>query len=298
MTKNCIICIKEFQTKSKNHKDVVCSKECQRKYRNQKRKITNQNHLDTFNCKFCGKQVTRYRIRNGFCSRSCASKKYIHDGTYDKWRYRIQEKQGTVKKCLICLQDFYAQPHEVEEKKLCGNFDCRKKYMSSFMSENNPVRGAKEKPETRQKIKKTLLERYGVSNAYELAKHTSLSKPQKEITEYLTKNSSNTILSDFPMTINGKCYKVDLLIKETNTIIEFNGTYWHCDPRFYNENFLNKKKQKIAKEIWSSDQERLESLKKLGYNVKVIWEYDYSQDKEKILKELLNECKKEDFSSR
>ena len=51
-------------------------------------------------------------------------------------------------------------------------------------------------------------------------------------------------------------------------------------------------------EIWSLDEERIEKLKNLGYNVKVIWEYDYSQNKENILRELLYECKKENSSSR
>jgi G:T-mismatch repair DNA endonuclease (very short patch repair protein) len=298
MTKKCIICNKEFETRSKNYCEKTCSKECRIKHKSNKRKETNKKHLSEFNCKFCDKKVIRYRIRNGFCNKSCASKFYINNGTFDKWRYKIQEKQGIIKKCIICGKDFYAQPHDIEIKKLCGDVDCKKTYMSEFMLKNNPAKGKKEKSETREKIKKTLLEKYGVCNAYELAKHTSLSKPQKEITELLSKNTNKTIMSDFPMIAEGKCYKVDIFIKELNTIIEFNGTYWHCDPRFYHENFLNKKKQKTAKEIWSLDQERLKSLKNLGYNVKVIWEYDYSQNKENILRELLDECKKENFSSR
>lgn len=93
MFKNCIVCNNEFQTRSRDHRDNVCSKQCKRKHHNQRRKITNQNHLEKFNCKFCNKEVVRYRIRNGFCTRSCASKKYMEDGTYKNWKAFIPNKR-------------------------------------------------------------------------------------------------------------------------------------------------------------------------------------------------------------
>ena len=102
MIKKCIICDKDFETKSKNNCEKTCSKECRLKHNNNRKKQNIKNHLDKFNCIYCNKEVIRYRIRNGFCSRSCASKKYILDGTYDNWRYRIQEKKGCNLKCVIC----------------------------------------------------------------------------------------------------------------------------------------------------------------------------------------------------
>lgn len=93
MIKSCIMCQKEFETKSKNHCEKTCSKECRLKHNNNRRKKTNINHLDKFNCVHCGKEVIRYRKRNGFCSRSCASKKFIEDGTYDKWKKYIPCKR-------------------------------------------------------------------------------------------------------------------------------------------------------------------------------------------------------------
>jgi G:T-mismatch repair DNA endonuclease (very short patch repair protein) len=286
MSKQCVECAKIFESKA--HKTVTCSQECKAVRKLKLKKESIERRKEKFNCRVCEKEVFRYRKRNGFCSRSCASKHYIGNGVYDTWRFRIQEKTGITKKCCICNQDFYAEPAEVITKKICGQSDCRKKHMSNFMKENSPVRGTKEKPETREKIKKTLMERYGIQNAYELAKHTSLSKPQKEILENLKKNTEYTILCDFPIHTNGKCYKVDILIKEINLIIEFNGTYWHTDPRFYNETYFHKRKKKTAKEIWLTDEERIKNLKNLGYNVKVIWEFDYMQDKQRTLKEILN----------
>ena len=87
MNKNCIICNKEYE--AKNWASKTCSNECRLKHNNNRKIKNNQNHLVTFNCKFCNNETKRYRIRNGFCSRSCASKFYLQNGVYDKWAEHI-----------------------------------------------------------------------------------------------------------------------------------------------------------------------------------------------------------------
>mgnify|MGYP003338908119 FL=1 len=162
--------------------------------------------------------------------------------------------------------------------------------MSEYMKKHNPMLGKKEHPSVRQKIKDTLLKKYGITNAFALAKHTSLSKPQKEIIDFLKKNTNYTILCDYPIyNKENKLYKVDILIKELNLIIEFNGSYWHTDPRLYKEDFFMKKKKKFAKEIWQDDEKRIKNLLDMSYKVRVIWEIDYKKDKDRILLELINE---------
>lgn len=289
-TRNCLICNTEFTLLEGQGMKRTCSDECRKKHNKIRHKKNTLNHLETFKCVSCEKEVTRYRKRNGFCSRSCASKKYIEDGTYDKWRLRVNEKNGINKKCVKCETEFYCEPADVEKKKLCGSIECRKSYISEYMTKNNPSSGKKEKLGVREKVKNTLLEKYGVKNAFALAKHTSLSKPQKELIEYLKNNTKYTIFYDFPIyNKEDKLYKVDIYIKELNQVIEFNGTYWHADPRFYKEDFFIKKKQKTSKQIWEEDQKRLKDLSDMGYKVKVIWEYDYKLNKNNILTELVNE---------
>lgn len=287
--KKCIICESLFTINKGQVVKKTCSDACRKAHNKNRLKISQKNRQTTFSCKYCAKLVTRFRERGGFCSRSCASKKYIEDGTYDNWRLRIQEKKGIEKKCEICDKTFYAQPHEIETKKLCGFNDCTKKFRSDWMTKNSPSKGKKENPAVREKVKNTLLKKYGVTNAFALAKHTSLSKPQKEIIEFLSKNTNYTIFYDFPIYKENKLYKVDVYIKEKNKIIEFNGTYWHTDPRFYSEDYYNKKKQKFAKQIWEEDKKRLKDLEDMGYLVEVIWEYDYKNNKDNILLEFLDE---------
>jgi hypothetical protein len=285
MSKICIECQKEFE--SKQHKTVVCSPECKVIRKNKLKKESIERRKEKFLCKHCNKEVFRYRKRNGFCSRSCASKSYIKDGTYDIWRLRVQERRGIIKNCIICNNEYYAKPHDIFSRKCCSS-TCSQIHTGEVLAKLKPNKGKKEKPKTREKVQKTLMERYGVKNAYELAKHTNLSKPQKEIIDFLISNTKYSILYDSPIYTDGKCYKADILIKELNLIIEFNGTYWHCDPRFYNKDYLHKRKNKTAEEIWDIDKKRNENLKNLGYDVKVIWEFDFMENKQKILKELIN----------
>lgn len=70
-----------------------------------------------------------------------------------------------------------------------------------------------------------------------------------------------------------------------NIIIEFHGDYWHMNPRFNEEAdiFSYKTRTKTAKEIWKHDKRRIDWLKKNGYKVLVIWEYDYNKNKEQTI---------------
>jgi very-short-patch-repair endonuclease len=292
MNKNCIICDKEYE--AKNWASKTCSNECRLGHNKTRNATAKEKRAVAFICKFCNKEFIRDRERNSFCSRSCASKMHIQIGTYDNWRLRTNDKQGKDLDCIVCSNKFYAEPHELETKKLCGSKECKKTYMSKYMFENNPIKGIKAKQEWKDKQKQTLLKKYGVSNAYMLAKHYTLSKPQKEISDEIIRNTSYTIFTDFGLEKEDKKYKIDIVIQEKKLAIEFNGTYWHCDPRFYKEDYLNKKKLLTAKQIWDYDNKRKEFLEKIGYKVLTIWEYDFMLDKQKVINNIMELINEED----
>lgn len=74
-------------------------------------------------------------------------------------------------------------------------------------------------------------------------------------------------------------------------IIEFNGDYWHMNPKFYQPDdlipFGDLKSSKIkgnkAKDIWKYDEQKKRAFEKLGYSVKVVWENEYNNDKESTI---------------
>lgn len=102
---------------------------------------------------------------------------------------------------------------------------------------------------------------------------------------YATKNFEHTFNLD-----NHHYVSVDFYDIDTNTVIEFFGTYWHADPRKYDSEFYIFQKQAYkARDVWTKDIERILYLQ-LTYNVKVliVWEMDWLNNPEMILEQ----CKK------
>jgi hypothetical protein len=81
-------------------------------------------------------------------------------------------------------------------------------------------------------------------------------------------------------------YNVDILID--NIVIEYFGIYWHCHPNIFNELDIHPHIRKTAKEIWEYDYTKIKYLEGLGYTVIVVWENEYNDDKNEILKKIKN----------
>ena len=82
--------------------------------------------------------------------------------------------------------------------------------------------------------------------------------------------------------INGRPF--DVYIKDKNLLIEFNGSFWHRDPRF-----SKYKNDPTSIKIWNSDKEKIDTAKQMGYDVKVIWQKDWEscENKEEYIKQIL-----------
>lgn len=89
--------------------------------------------------------------------------------------------------------------------------------------------------------------------------------------------------------LEGKIF--DIYIPKFNLLIEYNGDYWHCNPKKYDENYYHKKKSKFAKEIWEYDKNKLYLAEKNDYTCQVIWESDYKKNKN-IINELIHKYEK------
>lgn len=79
----------------------------------------------------------------------------------------------------------------------------------------------------------------------------------------------------------------DIYIPKLNLIIEYFGDYWHCNPKKYNENYFNQKKNKYAKEIWEYDSNKIDLIKNNGYNFEVIWESELKND-DKLINKIID----------
>jgi len=106
--------------------------------------------------------------------------------------------------------------------------------------------------------------------------------------EFITTLSSTIYIPKLYSIVHGKQFgqwcqeleqyvKYDLVSTEQKFCIEFNGDYWHCNPRMYNSNYRHPHVGMNAKEIWDRDERKLRTLKEQGYNIKVVWESEYRE---------------------
>jgi len=75
--------------------------------------------------------------------------------------------------------------------------------------------------------------------------------------------------------VNKKLIYFDGYCKDTNTIYEYYGNFWHGNPNIYKPDDINAINKKTFGELYKQTIEREEILKKLGYNLITIWESDF-----------------------
>lgn len=74
-------------------------------------------------------------------------------------------------------------------------------------------------------------------------------------------------------------------IKHGKCIIEFNGDYWHANPKIYSAQDTIRGKR--ASDIWEKDAKKLQLVTDLGFNVLVVWERDYKLNQQKTLEDVV-----------
>lgn len=84
--------------------------------------------------------------------------------------------------------------------------------------------------------------------------------------------------------------RFDFYIPLFNLLIEYNGDYWHCNPKKYPATFYHKKKKMFAWELWDYDKQKIKIAIAAGYNCITIWESEYTQNPD-LLFQKINEYK-------
>jgi len=70
-------------------------------------------------------------------------------------------------------------------------------------------------------------------------------------------------------------YKADGYCKETNTIYEFHGDFWHGNPNIYLSTDINKKNGKTFGELYQNTINKEKQIRMFGFNLITIWESDW-----------------------
>ena len=84
---------------------------------------------------------------------------------------------------------------------------------------------------------------------------------------------------------DGNHYSYDFCLNKK--FIEFNGDYWHMNPKLYKATDINKTSKKTAQEIWDYDAKKKKCAEDCGYKILYIWESEYIESKEKVIKKCM-----------
>lgn len=79
-------------------------------------------------------------------------------------------------------------------------------------------------------------------------------------------------------------YMGDGFAKETNTIYEFQGDFWHGNPQIYWPDDINPMIKKTFGELYQKTLEKKKFILSLGYKFKEIWECDWNVYVAKVIK--------------
>ena len=84
------------------------------------------------------------------------------------------------------------------------------------------------------------------------------------------------------------CYfgPYDFGSNEHKKVIEFYGSYWHCDPRVYDDDYYHTQIGKHAQQIRKHDSNKRNYAMRCGYEVFVIWELDWYNNRNDIINNL------------
>lgn len=76
-----------------------------------------------------------------------------------------------------------------------------------------------------------------------------------------------------------------------NIVVEYNGSFWHADPRIYKADDIIHHNIS-AQTIWDEDKRKKVQYEKLGYTVIYVWSKDFLDDNIKCVKDTYNHIKK------
>lgn len=117
----------------------------------------------------------------------------------------------------------------------------------------------------------------------------SISKAEIEILNFTKENGIEANNQFCLVKENKKIFLYD--IQYNNKIIEYNGDYWHCNPKYYTPDFYHPNKKIKANDIWETDKNKNDFAIMNGFEVKIIWEHDFKLNKQKVLQECLDYLK-------
>ena len=235
-------------------------------------------HLRGHGCSYCAKN----KKKNVYEFIKQAN--IIHNNKYD---YSLVEYiNSTIKVKIICSKHGVFKQRPNEHLKGKGCFKCNKNYP---LSKIEFIKKASKKHNNKYDYKlidfknvrssiKIICPKHGVfkqkasNHLYGDGCPKCSNRISLKQIEWL--NSLNIKEREVCLNINGKKYFVDGFDSETNTIYEFNGDFWHGNPKIYDQNKIAFSKNTFGM-LYENTIKKKKALEKAGYKVISIWESEF-----------------------
>lgn len=116
--------------------------------------------------------------------------------------------------------------------------------------------------------------------------HAALKRQQKNKCERFVQDVLRELGEPFASPFRFEAFSFDFVVPANQLVIEVNGTYWHCDPRFFKaiDRVKFPGKTIAAQVVWDKDTDKRQRLESCGYRVLYVWEHDIIHEPE-IVKE-------------
>ena len=254
------------------------------------------NHLKKQGCPNCGnksRSKTKTKSQQEFIDQ--ANQRHNHKYGYDRTEY----KNDRIKVCIYCpecKQDFWQTPSGHLRGRGCPN--CGNKSRS------------KTKTKSQQEFIDQANQRHNHKYGYEKADYKGALKKVTIICNKCTnefqqrpachlKGRSCPLCCDSSISKGETCWLDSLGIPPqnrnkrlwltpvrfimpdgydpaTNTIYEYHGDFWHGNPKYYNPEDINPRRNRTFGELYQETVEREATIRTAGYNLVTIWESEFT----------------------
>lgn len=151
--------------------------------------------------------------------------------------------------------------------------DDRARHSATMLGDANAMRGRNHTAETKARVAAAKQQQY--RDGVVRIRRYKLSRAEREIGEWLRANG-HEVISQFH--IKGVPYLYDFYLPALNLLIEYNGDYWHANPRRYPPGtllpFQNAGKVPVE-DIWARDAAKAAAATASGYRLAYVWESDF-----------------------
>lgn len=202
--------------------------------------------------------------------------------------------QKTAIKRAQTLQEKYGHPAYAnweKTKNTIKNWSDEQRNQNSINRSNGLMARSKEaKKESVKKAKETSIKNNG-KPAWEIAYLNSTGRRSKIADKFC--QEVQALIPETPLTFGTKEFNIsnkyyDLANCKTKKIVEFNGDFWHANPKKYSALDIIgiRHKNVVASVIWEEDAKKIALAENEGYQVKVIWESEYRKNPDAVSRQV------------